>query len=168
MSKPKKSRTINCKYEGEFNELLENVKFLKSEHSQNELQPGSIAFALATELENTLETLVNYKTDGCERDIQKTQAEKAAFKQAATPTYDSAGLFGFNSRRKSRSKSRKKSRSKSRKKSRRKSKRRKKSRSKSRRKSKRRKSKRRKSKRRKPHKSRKARKSRKSRKSRKW
>jgi hypothetical protein len=130
MPKPKKSRTINCKYEGEFNEILENVKFLKLEHSHDELQPDSIAFAIATELENTLSTLVNYKTAGCDRDIQKTQAEKAAHKQANPPSSDAGNLFGFNSRRtpgstrdpelgiwfrKSRKKSRKKSRRKHRK-----------------------------------------------------
>ena len=76
----KQIKPYNCKYQAKFDEILQNVEYLKEQHEHDELQPGTIAFALATELENALITLVEYKSEGCEKDKLKAQQEKADFR----------------------------------------------------------------------------------------
>jgi hypothetical protein len=87
-------KPYNCEYQAKFDEILQNVEYLKEQHQNDELQPGSVAFALVTELQNTLETLVDYKSRGCEKDIEKSRKAKEDFRNS-----NKSELFSFETKR---------------------------------------------------------------------
>ena len=85
-------KPYNCEYEAKFDKILQNVDHLKDQHDTDELQPGSVAYALVTELQNTLETLVDYKSRGCAKDIEKSRKAKEDFRNS-----NKSELFQINS-----------------------------------------------------------------------
>ena len=87
-------KPYNCEFQAKFDEILQNVEYLKEQHENDELQPGSVAFALVTELQNTLETLVDYKSRGCEKDIEKSRKAKEDFRNS-----NKSELFSFETKR---------------------------------------------------------------------
>ena len=87
-------KPYNCEYEAKFDKILQNVEHLKDQHDTDELQPGSVAFALVTELQNTLEALVDYKSRGCAKDIEKSRKAKEDFRNS-----NKSELFSFETKK---------------------------------------------------------------------
>ena len=94
------AESINCKYEKEFDEILESTRRTSDHYN---LTPGTPLFGVATELENLAEALHNYKQEGCVRDNKDLYTDDSDIGGFGAPSGPS---FGFNSR-KSRRKSRK-------------------------------------------------------------
>jgi hypothetical protein len=87
-------KPYNCEYEAKFDKILQNVEYLKDKHDTDELQPGSVAYALVTELQNTLEALVDYKSRGCAKDIEKSRKAKEDFRNS-----NKSELFSFETKK---------------------------------------------------------------------